>query len=270
MRPLSLPAALPALLPTILIAALAAPAPAVADLSPLEKAMIVMAADLSDAVAAPGRPESATALDASRKPAEVLGFLGLSSGMKAADLMTGGGYWAELMARVVGPQGHVTAFEPLQFYSDKTKAEWQALLARQKGITLQTHPLEAFTASPESFDFAIMNTTYHDLYTQSEKMKIPRMNPDDFVRALYAAMKPGGVVGVIDHVASPGDTRAIAESLHRIDPAVVRADFERAGFVTEGESEVLRNAEDDHSKMVFDPAIRGKTDRFLLKFRKPQ
>lgn len=258
------------LLPALLLGALAAPAPASAELSPLEKRMIVMAADLSDALAAPGRPESATALDASRKPVEVLGFLGLSSGMQAADLATGGGYWAELMARIVGPSGHVTAFQPIQFHSDRSKAAWEALLARQDGISLETHPLENFAAKPESLDFAIMNTTYHDLYTQSEEMKIPRMNPDNFVRALYAAMKPGGVVGIIDHVARPGDTRALAQSVHRIDPGVVKADFERAGFVMEAESEVLRNPDDDHGKMVFDPAVRGKTDRFLMKFRKPQ
>jgi len=258
---------LPALL---MIGTLALPAPAAAELSEFEKAMIVMAADLSDAVATPGRPESATALDASRKPGEVLGFLGLASGMQAADLATGSGYWAELMARVVGPEGHVTAFEPLQFYDDKAKADLQQLLTRQKGVSLVTHPFENFSAKPESFDFAIMNTTYHDLYTESEKFKLPRMNPDDFVHALYVAMRPGGVVGIIDHVASPGDTRAIANSLHRIDPAVVKADFERAGFVMEEESELLRNPADDHAKMVFDPAIRGQTDRFLMKFRKPQ
>ncbi|OYW83645.1 MAG: methyltransferase [Sphingobium sp. 32-64-5] len=258
------------LLPALLLGALVAPAPATAELSPIEKMMVVMAANLSDALTLPGRPESAIALDESRKPAEVLGFLGLSSGMQAADLATGGGYWAELMARVVGPTGHVTAFQPIQFHSDKSKAAWDALLARQKGVSLQTHPLENFTAKPESYDFAIMNLTYHDLYTQSEKMKIPRMNPDDFVRALYVAMKPGGVVGIIDHVAKPGDTRAIAESIHRIDPGVVKADFERAGFVMEAESEILRNPDDDHEKLVFDPAVRGKTDRFLMKFRKPQ
>ncbi len=258
---------LPALL---MIGTLAMPAPAAAELSEFEKAMIVMAADLSDAVTTPGRPDSAIALDASRKPGEVLGFLGLTSGIQAADLATGSGYWAELMARIVGPEGHVTAFEPLQFYDDKAKADWQQLLARQKGVSLVTHPLEGFSAKPESFDFAIMNTTYHDLYAEPEKSKPPRMNPDQFVHALYAAMRPGGVVGIIDHVASPGDTRAIANGLHRIDPAVVKSDFERAGFVMEEESELLRNPADDHNRMVFDPAIRGQTDRFIMKFRKPQ
>jgi predicted methyltransferase len=83
-------------------------------------------------------------------------------------------------------------------------------------------------------------------------------------------VKPGGTVAVIDHVAKPGgDTREVVEKLHRIDPAVVRADFERAGFVLEAQSEMLRVPEDDHSKNVFDPSIRGKTDRFVYRFRKP-
>lgn len=83
-------------------------------------------------------------------------------------------------------------------------------------------------------------------------------------------MKPGGIVGIIDHVGLPGDTRDIVNKLHRIDPAVVRADFEKAGFVLEGSSDLLRNADDDHSKLVFDPTLRGKSDRFVFKFRKPK
>jgi predicted methyltransferase len=83
-------------------------------------------------------------------------------------------------------------------------------------------------------------------------------------------VKPGGIVAVIDHVAAPGgDTRAVVDKLHRIDPAVVRADFERAGFVLEAQSELLRVAEDDHVRNVFDPAIRGRTDRFMFRFRRP-
>jgi len=261
------------LLPAILSASLAM-APTAQDsgggLSILLKAMIVSAADMSEAVTAPGRPDSATALDESRKPAEVLGFLGLKPGMKAADLMTGGGYWAEIMARAIGEKGHVTAFEPQQFYGDTTKTEWEALLARQKGIDLAVYPFEHFAAKPGSFDFAITNLSYHDLYNQSEKFKIGPTDPAAFVKTLYNAMKPGGVVGVIDHVGLPGDMKMTTGTLHRIDPAVVKADFEKAGFVLEGSSDMLANPDDDHSKNVFDPSIRGKTDRFLMKFRKPR
>ena len=260
------------LLPAMLSVTLAMPLPAQENgggLSVLTKAMIVMAADMSAAVTAPGRPESATALDESRKPAEVLNFLGLRPGMHAADLITGSGYWAEIMARVVGDKGHVTAFEPQQFYGDTAKTGWEALLGRQKGIDLAVYPFEHFAPAPDSFDFAISNLNYHDLYNQSEKYKIGPTDPAAYVKALYTAMKPGGVVGVIDHVGLPGNME-ITKTLHRIDPEVVRAEFEKAGFVLEGSSDILRNPDDDHSKAVFDPAIRGQTDRFLFKFRKPR
>jgi predicted methyltransferase len=97
------------------------------------------------------------------------------------------------------------------------------------------------------------------------------MDPQAFLKAVYAAMKPGAVIGVIDHVASPnGDTRATVDKLHRIDPDVIEADFTRAGFQVVGTRNMLRNPDDDHSLLVFDPKIKGKTDRALFKFRKPR
>src|SRR5690606_8924023 len=120
-------------------------------------------------------------------------------------------------------------------------------------------------------DFMIMNLDYHDVYWENAERKIPRMDPDSWLRQLYEAMQPGAVVGIIDHAANPGgDTREVVEKLHRIDPAVVRADFERAGFVLEAESDLLRNPDDDRTVNVFDDKIRGRTDRFVFKFRKPQ
>jgi predicted methyltransferase len=96
------------------------------------------------------------------------------------------------------------------------------------------------------------------------------MDPAAFVKAVYAAMKPGAVIGVIDHIANPNDdTRATVEKLHRIDPAIVKADFERAGFEFVGSSDILRNPADDHTLLVFDPKVKGHTDRFIFKFRKP-
>jgi predicted methyltransferase len=228
-------------------------------------------ADYAAAIADPRRPAEARDLDASRKPAETLRFLGLKPGMKAADIMTGSGYWAEIMADVVGPKGKVTGFEPSQFYaSEEEKPKWAALVARRPEVAWVRYPFEAFAAPTDSFDFTIINMSYHDLYWQSDKYGIPRTDPAAFVKMLYAATKPGGIVGIIDHVGAPGDTRAIVDALHRIDPAVVKADFESAGFVLEGQSPLLANPADDHSKLVFDPAVRGKTDRFLFRFRKPR
>lgn len=222
------------------------------------------------AVAKSNRPADETKLDESRKPAEVLKFLGLKKGMKAADVLTGSGYWAEIMANAIGAQ-NVTAFEPNEFYaSPKAVENWDALKTREPGITLTTYPFKDFAATANAFDFTIINLSYHDLYWESEKYKIPHSDPAAFVKALYAATKTGGIVGIIDHVGASGDTRAIVDAVHRIDPETVKADFKAAGFVLEAESNLLANPADDHSKLVFDPEIRGKTDRFTFRFRKPK
>lgn len=226
-------------------------------------------AQIAASVAAPSRKAEHRALDEGRKPAEVLGFLGVRPGMAAADIFTGSGYWAEIMARAVAPGGSVVAFEPTQFYNGKGKVEIDALAAALPSTRVQAFPFERFSAPPNSFDMAMISLNYHDLYWEAERFKVGRSDPDAFLRNLYAAMRPGGVVGVIDHVGPAGDTRAIVEKTHRIDPATVRADFARAGFRLEAESPILANPADDYSKSVFDPAIRGKSDRLLFKFRKP-
>ena len=122
-----------------------------------------------------------------------------------------------------------------------------------------------------AFDFAMINLNYHDTYWQSDRFHFPRMDPAAFLRTVFQSLKPGGTIAVVDHVANPGgDTRAVVEALHRIDPATIRADFERAGFVFDGESNILRNPQDDHTKLVFDPSIRGHTDRVVYRFRRPR
>jgi predicted methyltransferase len=135
---------------------------------------------------------------------------------------------------------------------------------------MRVSPIEAPNIPANTYDFMLINLDYHDIYWESADRKIPRMDPDAWLKTIYAAMKPGAVVGVVDHVANQGDTRQTVEKLHRIDPAIVRADFKRAGFVLERESNMLRNPADDHSLNVFDEKIRGKTDRFVMKFRKPR
>ncbi len=230
----------------------------------------VTAQAFNAAIADSSRSAEMLALDESRKPAETLAFLGLRPGMDAADIFTGGGYWAQIMAHVVAPGGSVTAYEPNQFYKGEGKTKLDAMIAGLPATSLAAFPFEGFTAPAGAYDFAMINLNYHDLYWESAKYGIPRSDPAAFTRNLYAAMRPGGVVGVIDHVGPAGDTRAIVEKSHRIDPATVRADFERAGFKLEAQSDLLANPADDHTLGVFDPAIRGKTDRFLYKFRKPR
>jgi predicted methyltransferase len=227
-------------------------------------------ADVKASVAATAnRSEANVKLDASRKPAEVLKFLGLQQGMWVADPFGGNLYWAEITAPAVGPKGRVTIWEPSQFYSQKMLDNFGALHGRQPNVWMRVSPFEA-PDLPGKYDFMLINLDYHDVYWESAKNGVVRMDPDQWLKVVYDSMKPGGVVGVIDHVANPGDTRATVEKLHRIDPATVKADFKRAGFVLEAESQMLRNPADDHSLLVFDPAIRGKTDRFVFKFRKPK
>jgi predicted methyltransferase len=210
-------------------------------------------------------------LDEGRKPAQVLQFLGLKSGMKVLDLFGGNAYWAEITAPVVGPKGHVTVWEPTQFYGDKTKQSFATFMAAHPNVSIVTSPFEAPDLPKNYADWVILNDNYHDTYWQNPKLKIPQMDPNAFVKAVYAAMKPGATIGVIDHVASPNnDTRATVEKFHRIDPNVVKADFKRAGFVFVGSSDLLRNPADAHDLLVFDPKIRGKTDRFIFKFQKPR
>ena len=223
------------------------------------------------AVAATDRTPDNVKLDESRKPTQVLQFLGLKPGMNVLDLFGGNAYWAEIMAPAIGPKGHDTVWEPTQFYSDKTKASFEAFAAKHPNVSIVVSPFEAPQLPKNYADFVILNDNYHDTYWQNAKYKIPQMDPSAFVKAVYAAMKPGATIGVIDHVAAPNkDARATVEKFHRIDPEVIKADFKRAGFVLAGSSDVLRNPADDHSLLVFDPKIRGKTDRVILKFKKPR
>lgn len=227
-------------------------------------------ADYAAAVAFKDRAPEDIALDAGRKPAAVLDFLGLKKGMTVLDDMAGEGYYSEIIARFVGPKGHVIAWVPKQFLDEKTTARLNAVQTREGNVAIDDQPFESFAVKPNSLDFVLFHLAYHDLYWSSEKYKVPQVDPDASLKMLFAAVKPGGIVGVVDHVGPAGDTRAVVDKLHRIDPEVVKADFKRAGFVLEGESPLLHVAEDDHSKLVFDPSVRGKTDRFVLKFRKPK
>jgi predicted methyltransferase len=228
-------------------------------------------ADVAGAVAASDRPADSVKLDESRKPVQVLAFMGLKRGDRALDLFTGSGYYAGIMGRAVGPAGSVVAWEPANFVDAKARTAFDALHARVPNVGILVTPANAVSLPTATFDFAMIDLNYHDTYWESERFHFPRMEPAAFLATVYQSLKPGAVMAVIDHVANPGgDTRAVVDKLHRIDPATVKADFERAGFVLEAQSDLLRNPADDHSKLVFDPAIRGKTDRIAWRFRKPR
>jgi predicted methyltransferase len=195
--------------------------------------------------------------------------MGLKKGDRVLDYFTGSGYYAEIMARAVGSRGAVLGWNSSAFH-ERVKARLAEMKGRHPNLSFYSTPATALSFADNSFDFAMLHLVYHDAYWESEEFKLPRIDPTTVVQALWRSVKPGGTVAVIDHVAAPGgDTRAVVEKLHRIDPAVVRADFERAGFVLEAQSNLLRVPQDDHSKNVFDPSIRGRTDRFMFRFRKP-
>jgi predicted methyltransferase len=246
--------------------------------------LVVTAAPLCAKPAIQGSPTIATSvadtahrspgnvqMDQGRKPAKVLEFLGVRRGMNVLDLFGANAYWAEITAPVVGSSGHVTVWMPTQFYGDKNKQSFGAFMATHPNVSIVTSPFETPNLPRNYADFVILNDNYHDTYWQNAKFHIPQMDPNLFLKAVYSAMKPGAVIGVIDHVANPNsDTRATVEKYHRIDPNVVKADFKRAGFVLVGSSDLLRNPADDHSTEVHDPKIKGSTDRFILKFKKPR
>ena len=228
-------------------------------------------AEVASAIAATGRTPDNVKLDDGRKPAEVLNFFGLRKGMRVIDMFGANLYWAEIMAPVVGPRGRVTIWQPSQFLNDERKKNVAAFSSRQKNVSLISSPFEAPNLPAGAFDFMIMNLDYHDVYLENAERKIVRMEPDPWLKTIYAAMKPGAIVGIIDHVALPnGDTRGTVAKLHRIDPEIIKADFQRAGFELVGVRNFLRNPDDDYTLVVFDPKVRGKTDRVVYRFRKPR
>lgn len=228
-------------------------------------------ADVATAVSAPGRPADAVALDEVRKPAELLRWLGIERGDRVFDFLTGNGYYAEIMARAVGPTGHVTGWNTPSFMrSEAVRNALTGIRERNANTAFYASPNDAFALPEQAYDFIMVHLVYHDMYWESARFTIARIDPATITTALFRATKPGGTVAVIDHVAAPGrDTRAEVEATHRILPETVRADFERAGFEFVAETDLLRNPADDHSKNVFDPSIRGRTDRFVYRFRRP-
>lgn len=222
--------------------------------------------DYAAAIADKARVDKNRALDEGRMPADMLDFAGVKRGDVVADYQAGGGYYTELLSRVVGPKGRVYALTQPNFYE---KDYWDKLVASHPNVVPLVAPGQALTLAPGSVDVIFTHLVYHDLYWTSDKYQHPRMDVPQVLKGWFAAVKPGGHVIVIDHAANPGEVRATVDKYHRIDPAQVKADMAAAGFVLEGESDMLRRSDDLHDKNVFDPAVRGKTDRFALKFRHP-
>jgi predicted methyltransferase len=220
------------------------------------------AADYSAAIGDSHRPAADTARDAARKPAEMLDFAAVKPGMKVMDMIPGGGYFTRLFAVAVGPKGHVYAYQPSEFdaFLNGKEPPVNAVAKDYSNVTVVHASVNALTV-PEKLDVIWTSQNYHDIKGHGDTAQVDK--------AAFAALKSGGFYIVLDHAAAPGTGARDVGTLHRIDPATVKAEVTAAGFVYAGESDVLRNPADDHTKAVFDPAIRGHTDQFVLKFRKP-
>jgi predicted methyltransferase len=226
---------------------------------------------IAAALASPDRPEADRAQDERRKAREFLEFAGIKPGMRVLDAFAASGYYTELLSRIVGPEGMVIAYNNpayAQFAAKGIEARYSG--NRLPNVQQVTAEVDELVLPPASLDAAIFVMSFHDMYWRPADGSWAHTDPLQMMRKLHAAMKVGGVVIVQDHVAAPGgDTAEVVDKLHRIDPEVVRRDFKAAGFALEAESPLLAHPDDDHTKGVFDPAVRGRTDQFLFKFRRP-
>ena len=223
---------------------------------------------IAAAVANSDRPATDRQRDAARKPGAVIAFSKMRPGWIVADVIPGTGYYDRIFADVVGPKGHVYGFYPAELANFLDKARLPANGATPDpmfpNFTAFVAPVNDFDP-PVPVDLVWLSDNYHDLHD-------PFFAPADVARinaAVYKALKPGGIFLIVDHAAEKGSGLRDTNTLHRIDEASVKAEVEAAGFQLVGESEVLRNPADDHTKQIFDPGIRGRTDQFVLRFRKP-
>jgi predicted methyltransferase len=226
----------------------------------------VLADNVEDAVASGERPEADRALDAGRMPVEILRFADIQEGETVADFMAGGGYYTALIAKLVGKKGAVYALNPAPFHSPEV---WQARVASHSNIRPIATANRAMVLPPDSVDTIFTHLTFHDIYWESERFQFEPIDEQALLANWFAALKPGGLVIIVDHMGPGGDPRDVTERLHRIAPETVLQVMTQAGFELVEQSDVLRRNDDDISVSVFDDAVRGKTDRFVMKFRKP-
>jgi predicted methyltransferase len=224
-------------------------------------------ANLTSALGDTKRPPADSSRDMARKPAELLALGEVKPGQKVADFMMGGGYFTRILSAAVGPKGQVYAYQSAEFIKFRAAygTEQSTVAADYKNVTPLTAPLSA-VGLPDGLDLVLTVQNYHDLHLKA----FPKETADAVNRQVFKALKPGGIYLVVDHAALPGAPLETSDSLHRIDIAIVKKEVEAAGFKLVAEDKLLANAEDAHTINVFQPAIRGKTDQFVLKFKKPK
>ena len=220
---------------------------------------------LAEKLATDSRSEEDRARDAGRRPAEVLAFLGVEPGMDVIDLMAAGGWYSEVLSIAVGDEGSVAAQNPPFMLAFRDGAYGTALSERigdrLANVTRVDSDWAALAASGAQYDFALSALNFHDTYY----LQSPEASAE-FAAAVFTVLLPGGVFGVIDHAGNPDGDNG---KLHRVHRDLVIGIATGAGFVLEAESDILSNSADGHILGVFDEGMRGQTDRFLLKFRKP-
>ena len=220
---------------------------------------------VSAAVADTNRPDTDTKRDADRKPAEVLAFSGIKPGSKVLELLPSRGYFTRVFAKAVGANGHIYAASPTVNPETGAAVPPFALASDPAYSNITQVPLTfAGLKAPEPVDVIFTAQNYHDFHLARFKLDVV-----GFDKLLYADLKPGGLLIIEDHSAEAGSGLRDPDKLHRIDEATVKQEVESAGFKLVAESDVLHNPADPRTATVFDPAIRGHTDQFLLKFRKP-
>ena len=218
---------------------------------------------IAEIVAAPDRTDADRVNDMRRKPAEMLAFSRVKAGDTVLELIPGGGYFTRLLSKAVGPGGQVLAASPSIEGMDKAA---KAIAADARYANVKAVAFDAATRTPTPpVDVIFTAQNYHDLHLTRAKQDVPLLD-----KLFFAKLKSGGVLVVIDHAALAGaPVTETANTLHRIDPAAARAEIVAAGFVFDGQSDALSNPADPHTKSALDPSIRGKTDQFVYRFRKP-
>lgn len=217
----------------------------------------------AQALAAPGRSAKDKERDLRDKPAEVLSFAGFKPGMRIADIFGAGGYYSEILASVVGPKGKVLLVNNPGYakFAEKAQAE-RFKDGRLTQIERMTVPSEDLKLGNGTLDGALFVMSYHDLYWEDGE-SFPKIDATQFLEQVHAALRPGGLLLIVDHSAVAGTGSSAAQTLHRIDEKFTTADLRSHGFTLMKTYDGLRNPDDDRQKAVFDESIRGKTDRFV-------